>query len=545
MVSRWSVRRLIRWNGDCRSAAWPEMARMTAAEWVASTVDHRRPRLVELLGLASGHSVRIAKMQRLVDTLEREAEESGGCAGVSFGAIRGVHGVLFPPDTMECLVSAVRHGLNNFARMLPGTIAMVRPTRRDHEQECRLQVFVTCAGRSIWNALDAGSVDTMLERAVQAVDGVWATHAVPAIQTERARFALQLRLLRNLLDAPAKSPEKVAHALRAAEVMAKGTDIQLGESRADLRAAITRVEKKLAEGVDSCCWHGIRIGPEGVPLVGPSAHAPLVADGKAHVAPAEVEMELFLPVVQAAYAIRALVYKGYLRLDVLSSEVVKRMAVDDLDRFTRTHMRLQAELNTYRGFDPYFTISDAAPPLPAFASPPRQASSPPPTSEVRTHDPIFRQVDLESRVSAADVPFDRALAGLKLVPMDLEVDYAVTATVLVAASGHPRCLTKIELLSKVLLPRVRVLLKKHAREFLEASLTQKIGAVLKRLAALEIEGVEIEFVTGRQCGIRFSGLHSVRLSCLALSTLLRQMEQGGEEVPWRRVVRYRKRDRRS
>ena len=197
------------------------------------------------------------------------------------------------------------------------------------------------------------------------------------------------------------------------------------------------------------------------------------------------------------------------------------------------------------GVNRYFTIADAAPPLPAFASPPRQASSPPPTSDVQTDDPIFRQVDLESRVVASDVPFDRALAGLKLVPMDLEVDYAVTATVLVAASGHPRCLTKIELLSKVLLPRVRVLLKKHAREFLEASLIQKIGAILKRLAALEIEGVAVEFVTGRQCGIRFSGLHAVRLSCLTLSTLLRQMEEGGEDLPWSRVVRYRKRDRRS
>lgn len=523
------------------------MARMTAAEWVASQVDYRRPRLVELLGLASGHSARISKMQRLVETLEREAEESGGCAGVSFDGIRGVHGVLFPPDTMECLTSAVRCGLNNFVRVLIVSIAMVRPppSHRDHEQECRLEVFKTCAGRSIWNAIDAGPAETMLERAVQAVDGVWATHAVPAIQSERARFAQQLRLLRNLLDAPAKSPEKMAHARRAAEAMAKGTDIQLGESRADLRAAISRVEQKLAEGVDSCCWHGIRIGPEGVPLVGPSAHAPLVAEGKAHVASAEVEVELFLSVVQAAYAIRALVYKGYLRLDVLSSEVVKRMALGDLDTFTRTHMRLQAELKTYKGFDPYFTISDAAPPLPAFTSPPRQASSPPPTSDVQTDDPIFRQVDLESRVIASDVPFDRALAGLKLVPMDLEVDYAVTATALVAASGHPKCLTKIELLSKVLLPRVRVLLQKHGREFTEASLTQKIGAVLRRLAALEIEGVEVEFVTGRQCGIRFSGLHAVRLSCLALSTLLRQMEQGGEEVPWRRAVRYRKRDRRS
>lgn len=518
---------------------------MTAAEWVASQVDHRRPRLVELLGLASGHSARISKMQRLVETLEREAEESGGCAGVSFEGIRDTHGVLFPPDTMECLISAVRHGLNNFARMLPGTIAMVRPSRRDHEQECRLEVFVTCAGRSIWNALDAGPADTMRERALQAVDGVWATHAVPAIQTERARFALQLRLLRNLLDAPAKSPEKVKHARRAAEEMARGTDIQLRESRADLRAEIARVEKKLAEGVDSRCWHGIRIGPEGVPLVGPSGHAPLVADGKAHVAAAEVDVELLLPVVQAAYALRALVYKGYLRLDLLSSEVVKRMAVGDLDRFTQTHMRLQAELNTYRGFDPYFTISDAASPLPAFTPPPRQASSPPPTSDVHTDDPIFRQVDLESRVIASDVPFDRALAGLKLVPMDLEVDYAVTATVLVAASGHPKCLTKIELLSRVLLPRVRVLLQKHGREFTEASLTQKISSILKRLAVLEIEGVEIEFVTGRQCGIRFSGLHAVRLSCLALSTLLRKMEEGGEELPWRRVVRYRKRDRRA
>jgi len=519
------------------------MSRMTASAWVATHIDYARPGLVELLGLASGHSARIAKMQRLVETLEREAEESGGCAGVSFVVIRCTP-CLFPPDTMECLTSAVRHGLNNFVRMITGAVAMVRPKRCDFEQSCRLEVFATCAGRSIWNAIDAGPAETMLERAVRAVDGIWSTHAVPAIRTEKARFALQLRLLRNLLDAPTKSPEKVAHARKAAEEMAKGSDIQLGESRADLRAAISRVEQRLAEGVDSRCWHGLRIGAEGVPLVGPSAHAPLVADGKAHVAATDVDIELFLPVVQAAYVVRALVYRGYLRLDVLSSEVVKRMAVIDLDRFTRTHMRLQAELNTYRGFDPCFTIAEAAPPLDA-CPPPMPASSPPPTYDVDTDDPIFQQVDLESRVGAADVPFDRALAGLKLVPMDLEVDYSVVATVLFAASGHPRCLTKIELLSIVLLPRVRVLLRKHDREFTEASLTQKMGAVLKRLALLVIEGVDVELVTGRRFGIRFSGLHAVRLSCLALSTLLRQMEWGGENLPWKRAARYRKRDQRS
>ena len=315
---------------------------LDAAAWLAALPSHRRDHAAEALGLASGYERRIFRMERAVAQLERETAESHGQSGVAFADVRDVHGVLLPPDTMQTLTNVVRSGLNNFATLLAGSIAVVHPRTYDREAELRLQALVVDAGVSIWTALDSGPLDheSMRQRAVAAVDALWQTHAVPAIHARRAQIAADLRTLRALVE-NTKSAARRAQARRAACArFGQGNPEEMVE-------LIPLRERQLEASLDCASWHGLRVAAEGLPLVGPPSHAPLLSSegDRAHLATAAVPAEgLLLPVVQMAHVLRTLVHRGFLKAEVLGAEVVCRLLRADALRYRKTLRTLHDDL---------------------------------------------------------------------------------------------------------------------------------------------------------------------------------------------------------
>ena len=510
-----------------------------AGEWVAGLPPQARVQAQETLDLAIGYDRRVSRMERMVSALEKEAELSRGRSGVTFADIRDVHGVVLSPDTMKTLASAVRSGLDNFVSLTAGSIGSVRTRLFDREAELRLQALVTDACGALWEAIDAGPIDSksMRARVSSAVDALWQAHAVPAMHARRAKLETDIRVLRELTK-PTKSASRLQHAKRACQARFKG--------EVDASDLIPKIERQLSAPLDCSSWHGLQIGGSGLPLMGPASHAPLVrGEQKAHMEAVEVPTAgLLMPVVQLAHVLRSLVHRGYFKGEVLSSEVVCRLLRADIERYKAAFCGLVAEMGAMGGFDPAWALSadKHSAPAPRPASP-RETSPAPPSADFAS-DPIFRRIDLQARTSSANGPFDRALTGLKMVPEDLEVDYATATTVLAAVNGSYSRSTRVELRTCDIVPRVKTLLARVDREYLHASLVQKVSAMIKRLPECDFGNSTVKLLSGRVLKVEFSGVNVVKEACLALSDLLREMENGGTALPWTRVARFRKRDRR-
>lgn len=532
--------------------------RQEALEWLAALPHASQAQAAENLGLAAGYERRIARMRKMVARIRSDAERSGGMDGVAFADIRDVHRVLLPPDTMTSLVAALRNGLNNFASLLSGSVRIVAPsTVASHfETGVRLTALVESVGPALWGAMDSGSIDAaaMHTRVVAAVDDLWNTHAVAAIHSERTRFAVELAYMRRLRNMTfrldAESAERQA---RAALACARAGDLGgffegLNE-RSDLKpaalAAIVRVEQKLSAPVDCASWHGVRIASEGVPIVGPAGHAPLRGqDGaRPHVSACGVEVEgIAIPVVQMAHALRLLVHRRFLRADLLSVETMLRLVSRDIDRFARTLASVVEDLG--EGFQVEWVQAAEEEDLQRPPSPAVGVSSPPPSTCVE-QDPLFRQIDLQARLSSAQGPFDRAVLGLQTVTENLEVSYAAITTTMAALSGYPRRSTRVELQTTDIIGRTASLLAKVGRDYSSSSLVQRLAALFKNLADHSFGEVRCTFERGRSNSLVFAGLNVVDQACLALSDLLRAIENGGDVFSGQQTKRFRKRNKRA
>ena len=509
-----------------------------ASQWISGLAPQTRTQAAEALDLAIGYDRRVVRMERMVAALEKETKRTRGRSGVTFADIRDVHGVALSPDTTKTLASAVRAGLDNFVSLLAGSIGAVRPRLFDREAELRMQALVTDACGALWEAVDSGPIEneSMRARFASAVDALWQAHAVPAMHAHRAKLAVDMRVLR----APAK-PTKSASRLQRA----KRASLARFEGDVDPDDLVPKIEQKLGASLDCVSWHGLQIAPVGLPLMGPASHAPLVhGEHKAHVAALDGPVEgLCMPVVQLAHALRSLVHGGYFKGEVLGSEVVCRLLRADIQRYNVARAGILAEISSIGGFDAAWALSDDnhnAPTPPAL--PLRRISLPPPSTDF-VADPMFRRIDLQTRVVSANGPFDRALSGLQIVSEDLEVDYATATTLLAAINGCYSRATRIELQTHDILPRVSRLLARVDRKYLDASLVQKVSAMLKRLPACDFGNAVVKLLPGRVLTVELSGVNVVNEACLALSDLLREMEMGGD-LPWPRVARFRKRDRR-
>lgn len=512
---------------------------LRATEWISGLPPQTRVQAAEALDLAVCYDRRVIRMECMVVALEIETELARGRSGVAFADIRDVHGVVLSPDTSKTLTSAVRSGIDNFVSLTAGSIGAVRPRPFDREAELRLQALVTDACSALREALLSGPMDSESVRArvMSAVDALWQAHAVPAMHALRAKLALDMRVLRSLAEPP-KSAAHLQHAKRASWARF--------ECDVDADELLAKIQRKLGVSLDCASWHGLQVAPAGLPLLGPASHAPLVhGEHKAHIASLDVPTEgLCMPVVQLAHVLRSLVHGGYFKGEVLSSEVVCRLLRADIQRYKVAFAGTVADIGSAGGFDPAWALSGEKHSAPTPRPPPPRKISTPPLSADLVADPLFRRIDLHARVFSASGPFDRALSGLQIVPEDLEVDYATTTTLLAAINGHHSRSTRIEIQTSDILPRVRVLLARVGREYLAASLVQKVSAMLKRLPECDFGNSVVKLLPGRVLTVDFCGVNVVHEACLALSDLLRDMEMGAVALPWPRVARFRKRDRR-
>eukprot|EP00966_Prymnesium_polylepis_P136321 3149811-Prymnesium_polylepis.1 len=123
-------------------------------------------------------------VQRMVEAVQRDRHRS-----VPIQDIFDVYGVHFTTETMQILEDGIQQSLRNFCRMLMDVLSTWDADfgyRHDSAVlSRRASLAVSHAPSCLWGSL--GTTDlcqtTVRSRLLRAVDGLWNTHAKPAIES--------------------------------------------------------------------------------------------------------------------------------------------------------------------------------------------------------------------------------------------------------------------------------------------------------------------------------------------------------------------------
>ena len=249
--------------------------------------------------------------------------------------------------------------------------------------------------------------------------------------------------------------------------------------------------------------------------------------------------------VQLARLLRVLVYGGYLKLDIVRSETILRFLRQDIDKYTTALHSLRVELGATEGFDPaWIHARDEQEPVStsSLSNQPRIDTTPSPSAET-TRDAFVRNIDTQTRLESRG-NMDWLYIGLASVDADLEVDYVSMSCMLLSANGHSRRCTEVLLSASGVVSQAHPLLAAAGREYAPPSLVQKTAALFKRLSVLDFGNAQCQIAPGRTCALLFSGIGAVNCICVRICDLLRAIECNAA-LPWKRVKRFRKRDKRN
>jgi hypothetical protein len=139
----------------------------------------------------------VQKMIHSIDADQRRA--------VAIEDIFDVHGVHFTTETMRIMEDGIQQSLRNFCRVLMHIIATWDASvfhKQDGACNCRrISLAVSHAPSCLWGSLDTTDLcyATVHARLVCAVDGLWNTHAKPAIEAERNRVAEGIQRMHHLI----------------------------------------------------------------------------------------------------------------------------------------------------------------------------------------------------------------------------------------------------------------------------------------------------------------------------------------------------------
>ena len=428
----------------------------------------------------------------------------------------------------------MRSSLDNFADFLEDAVRRMDASgaQNTFEVEFRLKTLTRAVGCTLLDAIDGGKELDQLSverRAVSAVDALWNAHAVPAIKAELTRARLYLRHLRAVRDTHAHAMDQ--------------------DERNRTAAIIRCTQEKLNTPVDCVSWHGVEVGAEGrIVLVGPASHASLVSPSGAvaHLNSVRVPVQgITLPVVRLARLLRVLVYGGYLKLDMIRSETILRFLRQDVDTYTTAQHSLRVELSQIEGFDSaWINVPDELEPVrtSSRSNQPRIDTTPSPSAEI-TQDTFLRNIDTQTRLDSRG-NMDWVYIGLASVDADLEVDYVSMSCMLLSANGNSRRCTEILISASGVVSQAHPLLAAAGREYAPPSLVQKTAALFKKLNVLDFGNAQCEIARGRTCALLFRGISVVNCVCVRICDLLRAIECNAA-LPWKRVKRFRKRDKRN
>jgi hypothetical protein len=174
--------------------AW--LARLSQSEKLSSL---ELQELRELACEASSQWRRKRRVQRMM-----EAIHSQRLRVISINEILDNYDVRFTSETMRLIENGIQQSLRNFCRLLCDVLSSwdsdMVGAQDVQAQRARLDLAVEQAPYCLWASIDTVNLNmqTVYSRALQAVNGLWKTHALPAIEAERTRLADGLHKLKVL-----------------------------------------------------------------------------------------------------------------------------------------------------------------------------------------------------------------------------------------------------------------------------------------------------------------------------------------------------------
>ena len=183
----------------------PAVDNLSIEAWLARLAESGRLTSVELQELrelaceAGSQWKRKRRVQRMMESIHAHR--------LRFVAINEVfdkYEVRFTSETMRLFENGIQQSLRNFCRLLRDVLsswdADMAGVQDVQIQRACLDLAVEQAPYCLWASIDTVNLNfhTVAARALQAVNGLWKTHAVPAIDAERARLADGLQKLKVL-----------------------------------------------------------------------------------------------------------------------------------------------------------------------------------------------------------------------------------------------------------------------------------------------------------------------------------------------------------
>jgi hypothetical protein len=157
----------------------------------------RIERVRELACEATVQWKRKALVQQMMDSIRREKRRS-----VPIQDIFEVYGVHFTIETMNILESGIQQSLRNFCHMLTDVLSAWNSDFGNRLDLAVLESRATLAANQapscLWSSLDSADMcqNTVHSRLIKAVEGLWNTHAKPAIESEHRYLAEGIQRLR-------------------------------------------------------------------------------------------------------------------------------------------------------------------------------------------------------------------------------------------------------------------------------------------------------------------------------------------------------------
>jgi hypothetical protein len=151
---------------------------------------HKIQRVRQLACEANSQWKRKVLVQRMSEIVQREKRLT-----IPIQDISDVYGVHFTTETMQILEDGIQQSLRNFCRMLKDTLSTWDadrcPRRDDVLNSKRVSLLVSHAPSCLWGSLDTNELceATVHARVLRAVEGLWNTHAKPAIESEYYNLA--------------------------------------------------------------------------------------------------------------------------------------------------------------------------------------------------------------------------------------------------------------------------------------------------------------------------------------------------------------------
>ena len=381
----------------------PSSNNMLMDNWINLLVDsgnvsnERIERVRELACEANVQWKRKAFVQRMLDSIVTEKRRC-----VAIHDIFEVYGVHFTTETMNILEDGIQQSLRNFCRMLMDVLSAWDSDFSHRSDRSALASRATLAANHapscLWSSLDSTDMcqNTVHSRLVRAVEGLWNTHAKPAIESEYHHLAEGIQRLRVMVYVcdeflkPAtggkvvpsrfsglfvRMHQRVISALawllgntmfvssthgllvvramlqayKADEMSARGAmDDSAAYLRELIRAVIVTLQNLYNQPTDWDGWHGILLwgGDDDPPeealsslvVQPPSYSASYWTTSRVYCSVASSQKGhpvRYQPVVRFCAMLRLLVRKCYLRLDLIGVDYLRLLSHADHARYHR------------------------------------------------------------------------------------------------------------------------------------------------------------------------------------------------------------------